>query len=109
MLITTSQHHTNTHTRTHACSLNSKLREKGKKEEGRRLREFVDAAYRLDPRVAAHRAAQVAERYVVMPHRCAVLLVSACICTKTHIIGGGWHRHRCLCVLLDSFMTIICP
>jgi hypothetical protein len=99
----------------HACSLNSKLREKGKKEEGRRLREFVDAAYRLDPRVAAHRAAQVAERYVVMPHcyvvmphRYAVLLVSACICTEAHIIGG-WHRHRCRCVLLDSFMTIICP
>ncbi|GLC41260.1 hypothetical protein PLESTB_001081800 [Pleodorina starrii] len=30
---------------------NSKLREKGKKEEGRRLREFVDAAYKCDPRV----------------------------------------------------------
>nr|AAD26632.1 GlsA [Volvox carteri f. nagariensis]AAD26633.1 GlsA [Volvox carteri f. nagariensis] len=30
---------------------NAKLREKGKKEEGRRLREFVDAAYKHDPRV----------------------------------------------------------
>ncbi|KXZ42767.1 hypothetical protein GPECTOR_119g398 [Gonium pectorale] len=30
---------------------NSKLREKGKKEEGRRLRDFVDAAYKYDPRV----------------------------------------------------------
>jgi hypothetical protein len=27
-------------------SNNSKLREKGKKDEGRRLREFVDAAYK---------------------------------------------------------------
>ncbi|KAF8060498.1 histidine--tRNA ligase [Scenedesmus sp. PABB004] len=42
--------------------INSKLREKGKKEEGRRLREFVDAAYRVDPRVAARREAQAAER-----------------------------------------------
>lgn len=33
-------------------SNNSKLREKGKKDEGRRLREFVDAAYKYDPRVA---------------------------------------------------------
>ncbi len=31
---------------------NSKLREKGKKEEGRRLRDFVDAAYKHDPRVS---------------------------------------------------------
>ncbi|KAG2484576.1 hypothetical protein HYH03_016619 [Edaphochlamys debaryana] len=31
---------------------NSKLREKGKKDEGRRLRDFVDAAYKIDPRVA---------------------------------------------------------
>ncbi|GFH32919.1 uncharacterized protein HaLaN_32216, partial [Haematococcus lacustris] len=30
--------------------MNSKLREKAKKEEGRRLREFVEAAYKLDPR-----------------------------------------------------------
>jgi len=30
---------------------NSKLREKGKKEEGKRLREFVDNAFRIDPRV----------------------------------------------------------
>ncbi|GLI61035.1 hypothetical protein VaNZ11_003299 [Volvox africanus] len=30
---------------------NAKLREKGKKDEGRRLRDFVDAAYKYDPRV----------------------------------------------------------
>jgi uncharacterized membrane protein len=42
--------------------INSKLREKGKKEEGRRLREFVDAAYRVDPRVTARKEAQAAER-----------------------------------------------
>jgi DnaJ family protein C protein 2 len=44
------------------CSINAKLREKGKKEEGRRLREFVDAAYRVDPRVIARKEAQSAER-----------------------------------------------
>jgi hypothetical protein len=44
------------------CSINAKLREKGKKEEGRRLREFVDAAYRVDPRVIARKEAQAAER-----------------------------------------------
>jgi DnaJ family protein C protein 2 len=43
-------------------SINAKLREKGKKEEGRRLREFVDAAYRVDPRVIARKEAQAAER-----------------------------------------------
>lgn len=42
--------------------MNSKLREKGKKDEGRRLREFVDTAYRLDPRVAARKEMQAAER-----------------------------------------------
>lgn len=45
-----------------ACRINSKLREKGKKEESRRLREFVDAAYKLDPRVMARRELQAAER-----------------------------------------------
>lgn len=44
------------------CRMNSKLREKGKKDEGKRLREFVDAAYRLDPRVAARKELQAAER-----------------------------------------------
>ncbi|KAF6264387.1 DnaJ-domain-containing protein [Scenedesmus sp. NREL 46B-D3] len=42
--------------------INAKLREKGKKEEGRRLREFVDASYRVDPRVIARKEAQAAER-----------------------------------------------
>jgi DnaJ family protein C protein 2 len=44
------------------CRINSKLREKGKKEEQRRLRDFVDAAYRLDPRIAARKEMQAAER-----------------------------------------------
>jgi hypothetical protein len=46
----------------HHRSINAKLREKGKKEEARRLREFVDAAYRVDPRVIARKEAQAAER-----------------------------------------------
>jgi DnaJ family protein C protein 2 len=43
-------------------SNNAKFRERGKKEETKRLREFVEAAYRLDPRVAAKKEADKAER-----------------------------------------------
>ena len=42
--------------------MNSKLREQGKKEEKRRLKEFVENAYRCDPRVIAYKEAQRAER-----------------------------------------------
>jgi hypothetical protein len=42
--------------------INAKLREKGKKEEGKRLREFIDAAWRIDPRVTAHREEERLER-----------------------------------------------
>lgn len=41
---------------------NSKLREKGKKEEGRRLRDFVDAAYKHDPRVSKKKEDDKLER-----------------------------------------------
>lgn len=41
---------------------NAKLREKGKKEEFRRVRDFVELAHRLDPRVQRHKEAQRAER-----------------------------------------------
>ena len=34
----------------------------GKKDEGKRLREFVEAAYALDPRVTAKKAEEKAER-----------------------------------------------
>lgn len=43
-------------------SFNSKLRRDGKKEEARRLRDFVDAAWKLDPRVAAHKQHKLDER-----------------------------------------------
>jgi DnaJ family protein C protein 2 len=33
---------------------NSKLREGGKKEEKKRLKQFVEDAYKRDPRVIAH-------------------------------------------------------
>ena len=42
--------------------MNAKLREAGKKEEKRRLKDFVESAYRCDPRVAAHKEVQRAER-----------------------------------------------
>ncbi len=42
--------------------MNAKLREAGKKEEKRRLKEFVENAYRCDPRVIAYKEAQRAER-----------------------------------------------
>ncbi len=42
--------------------MNSKLREGGKKEEKRRLKEFMENAYRCDPRVIARREEQKAER-----------------------------------------------
>lgn len=41
---------------------NTRLRAKAKKEETRRLREFVDRAYALDPRVAAKKEEARAER-----------------------------------------------
>lgn len=41
---------------------NAKLREKAKKEEAKRMREFVEAAQRTDPRVAARREEERAER-----------------------------------------------
>lgn len=41
---------------------NSKLREKGKKDEGKRLREFVDNAYRIDPRVVKKKEEDRIER-----------------------------------------------
>lgn len=41
---------------------NRKLREAGKKEEVRRLKEFVETAFKKDPRVIQHRAEEKAER-----------------------------------------------
>ena len=41
---------------------NAKLREKGKKEEARRMRDFVDAAYRNDPRVRRKKEEEEAKR-----------------------------------------------
>ena len=41
---------------------NSKLREGGKKEEKKRLKQFVEDAYRLDPRVIAHNEFKKNER-----------------------------------------------
>mmetsp|Transcript_36400 Transcript_36400/g.102819 ORF Transcript_36400/g.102819 Transcript_36400/m.102819 type:complete len:682 (-) Transcript_36400:227-2272(-) len=41
---------------------NAKLRKEGKKEETKRLKEFVENAYQMDPRVAKHKEEQKAER-----------------------------------------------
>ena len=65
--------------------MNSKLREQGKKEEKRRLKEFVENAYRCDPRVIAHKEAQRAERcasvlahsYWTVPEICKVSIWTA--------------------------------
>ena len=43
---------------------NMKLREKAKKGEGKRIREFVESAFRLDPRVAQHKEAEKQARLV---------------------------------------------
>jgi hypothetical protein len=48
--------------------MNSKLREKGKKEEAKRLREFVDAAWRIDPRVAGHKEEERLQRWAARAH-----------------------------------------
>ncbi len=45
---------------------NTKLREKAKKEETRRLKHFVEAAHSLDPRMVRRRAEEKAQRSV--PH-----------------------------------------
>ena len=37
---------------------NMKLREKAKKDEGKRIRKFVDSAFGLDPRVSQQKEAQ---------------------------------------------------
>ena len=50
---------------------NSKLREKAKKEETRRLKQFVEAAFSLDPRMVRRRAEEKAQK-------CGALAVSAC-------------------------------
>ncbi len=41
---------------------NSKLREAGKKDEKKRLKQFVEDAYRKDPRVIAHNEFKKNER-----------------------------------------------
>ena len=53
--------------------MNAKLREQGKKEEKRRLKEFVENAYRCDPRVIAHKEAQRAERCAQNTHVPAIM------------------------------------
>lgn len=51
---------------------NTKLRERAKKEEKARLKEFVEAAFKRDPRVIAHKEAEKAKRcaggaYMALP------------------------------------------
>ena len=47
------------------CRQNAKLREKGKKEESKRLRDFVENAYKIVPRVLQHKEELKQERCVV--------------------------------------------
>lgn len=46
---------------------NAKLRDSAKKEEKRRLKEFVEAAYQRDPRILRQREEERAERCVAGP------------------------------------------
>ena len=43
---------------------NAKLREKAKKEDQKRLKEFVENAYRIDPRIAKKKEDDRMERWV---------------------------------------------
>lgn len=63
--------------------MNSKLREQGKKEEKRRLKEFVENAYRCDPRIIAHKEAQRAERWGT-PSSHRVKRLRGCLLQLTH-------------------------
>ena len=94
---------------------NSKLREKGKKEEGRNLREFVDAAYKMDPRVAKKKEDERLER-CVLAHACCGLMcgwngacflmpaVASCayVCMLRPAVGSDaymvMHIPMCICV-----------
>ena len=44
---------------------NSKLREKAKKEDGKRMKEFVENAYRIDPRIAKKKEDEKNEKWVL--------------------------------------------
>ena len=76
--------------------MNAKLREGGKKEEKRRLKEFVENAYRCDPRVIAYKEAQRAERCarhtipITIPEHsagraCHVLFPGVCTFSALHM------------------------
>ena len=68
---------------------NSKLREAAKKDEKRRLKDFVEAAYARDPRVLAHREAERAQRCgpACQLLRSARLLKQQCHCAS---FVGAW-------------------
>ncbi len=55
-------------------SNNSKLREKAKKEEGKRIRAFVEAAYKYDPRITAFKDAERADRHAALADMCNLCL-----------------------------------
>ena len=70
--------------------MNAKLREGGKKEEKRRLKEFVENAYRCDPRVIAHKEAQRAERCARALSLCWLPMRHA---SSGHLLDTGvYHR-----------------
>ena len=81
--------------------MNSKLREQGKREEKRRLKEFVENAYRCDPRVIAHKEAQRAERWAA----CASWLASV-----MQTLGSGlWSSRHCVqCADMQSRKGMCC-
>lgn len=65
---------------------NAKLRERAKKEEKARLKEFVEAAFKRDPRVIAHKEAEKAKRCV---WSALLMLFIGFMDACTHCVLGG--------------------
>lgn len=71
---------------------NNKLRQPAKKEEGRRLKQFVNDAFAQDPRILQRRAEEKAMRYTHWTNFTIKFLVSQCF----HIMNASRQARPCL-------------